>query len=348
MLALTSACGTTPTSSRPPNRVSPALVATPAVASASPTDVATPSPPIATTPAPTPSLPLAAVGFSCRLPIVTYRNQTTAPGFINFPSASFETDPAAILTSKAYGLAFDRAYGRWLPVDWRLVSDDGAHYVYVTYSSDQPGPGQYTSIHVVDVASGSDRVVSRSGQYVPYDYLGNGVYLTIWVGGHDGPGPQIGWVLDPSTGGIRALSGGQNYGYSIGSGAGWRTDYNPADPTVHQGMTGPNRLTRVDLASAAEATWFYQQGVESVQVLGFDRAGHPIVSSSVGQAVTVWLLADASHRSQLFTGSVYMNWAIADAHGIWFSDGGSTYLYTGASGLQRVASTGGEFAGGCH
>jgi hypothetical protein len=293
-------------------------------------------------------LPLAAVGFSCRLPIVTYRNQTPEAGFISFPSGSYAADPAGNIKSKAYGLAYDRSYNRWLPVDWRLVSDDGAHYVYVTYSGDSPTPGAYTALHIVDVASGADRVVSRSGQYVPNDYVGNGVYLTAWVGGHDGPGPQIGWVLDPSTGGIRALSGGQNYGYWIGSGAGWRTDYNTADPTVHQGMTGPNRLIRVDLASGAEAAWFYQQGAESVQLLGFDRAGHPIASSGVGQVVAVWLLTDAGHRSQLFTGSLFMNSATADSHGIWFSDGGATYLYSAASGLQKVASTGGTFAGGCH
>jgi len=113
-------------------------------------------------------------------------------------------------------------------------------------------------------------------------------------------------------------------------------------------MTGPNRVTRVDLASGAEATWLYQQGADWVQILGFDQAGHPIVSAGTGQVVTGWLLTDATHRSQLFAGSAFLGWATADTHGIWFSDGSSTYLHTASSGLRRVASTGGQIAGGCH
>jgi hypothetical protein len=309
---------------------------------------ATASPTIAATPAATATGPLATVGFSCRLPIVTSIGQTPTAGFVNFSNGSFAADPGGRITSKSSGLAYDRGYNRWLPVEWRLVSDDGNHYVYVTYSDTSPSPGAYSSIHVVNAATGADRVVSRSGQYVVNDYVGSGVYLSAWVGGHDGPGPEIGWVLDPTTGGVHALAGGQKYGYSVGSGAGWRTDYNPADPTVHQGMTGPNRLTRVDLASGTEATWFYQQGADWVQVLGFDTAGHPIVSSGTGQLITVFSLTDATHRSQLFSTSAFLGWATADSHGIWFSDGSSTYLYTPSSGLQRVASTGGQIAGGCH
>jgi hypothetical protein len=340
MLALTAACGATSTSQRPQNRVSPGLSDTPVVATASPT--------VGASAAASATTPPAAVGFSCRLPIVTYRNQTPEAGFISFPSGSFTDDPAGNIKSKAYGLAYDRGYNRWLPVDWRVVSDDGAHYVYVTYSGDVPTPGAYTTIHIVDVASGADRVVSRNGQYVPSDYVGNAVYLTAWVGGRDGPGPEIGWVLDPSTGAIRALTGGQKYGYSVGSGAGWRTDYNTADPTVHQGMTGANRVTRVDLTSGNESTWLYRQGADWMDLLGFDRAGHPIVSTGTAQAISVLLLTDAGHRSQLFSTTGFIGGAVEDSHGIWFTDEAATYLYSAASGFHKVAAAGGQIAGGCH
>jgi hypothetical protein len=288
------------------------------------------------------------VGFSCRLPIVTSTAQTPQAGVISFPDGSFAVDAGGAIKSKGSGLAYDRGYSRWLPVDWRSVSDDGTYYAYATYSDTVPTAGSYSVIHIVNVATGVDRAVNGSGQYIINDYVGTGVYLSRWIGGHDGPGPEIGWILDPSTGGIRALAGGQKYGFSVGSGAGWRTDYNPADPTVHQGMTGPNRVTRVDLASGAETIWYYQQGADWVQVLGFDGTGRPIVSSGTGQVVTVWRMTDATHRTQLFSGSLFMNWAIADSHGIWFSDESATYLYTALSGLQKVASTGGQIAGGCH
>jgi hypothetical protein len=351
VLAITAACGGTSTSHRATNRATPLITDTPLLATDSPSATATPA--ATATPTATAGLPLTAVAFSCRLPVVTTVgqtpggvSQTASAGFISFPSASFSPDPGGSIKSKAFGLAYDRVYSRWLPVDWRLVSDDGAHYVYVTYSEELPNPGAYSIIHIVDVGTGADRVVSRTGQYVVNDYVGTGVYLSAWVGGHDGPGPQIASVLDSSTGAVRALAKG--YGYWIGSGAGWRTDYNTADPTVHQGMTGPNRLTRVDLNTGAEATWLYQQGADWLQVLGFDRDGHPIVSSGIGQVITVWLLTDATHRSQLFSGSTFVGWATADSNGIWFSDGSATYLYTASSGFRKVAATGGQIAGGCH
>ena len=347
VLVLTAACGTTSTSHRPAGTATPASTATPATRETP--AITTPSPSVDATPTGTPnSLPLATVDFSCRLPLVTVVGTTTTAGFISFPSGSFAAYPGGNIKSKALGLAYDRTYNRWLPVDWRLVSDDGARYVYETFSDETWSPTAYSIIHIVDVATGTDRVVSRTGQFILNDYVGTGVYLSKWVGAHDGPGPEIGAVLDPTSGAVRVLGGGKGYGYWVGSGAGWRTDYNATDPTVHQGMTGPNRVTRVDLASGAEATWLYQQGADWVQILGFDPAGHPIVSAGTGQVVTGWLLIDATHRSQLFSGSAFLGWATADTHGIWFSDGSSTYLHTASSGLRRVASTGGQIAGGCH
>jgi hypothetical protein len=283
---------------------------------------------------------------------VTSTSQTPTAGFITLPAGSFAPDPAGNIKSKASGLAYDRVFAKWLPVDWRLVSDDGTRYTYATYSGDPTTPGSYSALHVVNVATGVDRIVTQTGQYVINDFVGSGIYLSPWVGGHDGPGPQIGSVMDPSTGSVRALSGGQKYGYWIGSGAGWRTDYNTADPTVHQGMTGPNRIIRVDLASGSETTWFYQQGADWVQVLGFDQQGHPIVSSGVAsgnsQEVTIWLITDPTHHSVMYSGSLMMGWAMADSHGVWLSDGGAMYLYTAASGLKIVSPTGGQIAGGCH
>ncbi len=336
MVGLAAACGASPTSLRP---------------SSSPKS--SPAPSASATSRPGSSAAATAASLSCRLPIVTFPGPTPQPGFISIPGGSFAPDPAGNQKSKGRGLAYDRGYRRWLPVDWRWVSDDGTRYVYATYSKDDPNTADaYSVIHLVTVASGADRVLTRSGQYVINAFSGSGVYMSQWIGGHDGPGPQIGWTLNPYTGAVRALSGGQKYGYLVGSGAGWRDDYNVADPTVHNGMTGPNRLTRVDLATGAEETWFYQQGSDGINLVGFDRQGRPIVTSVVNpgasQVVTIWALTDARHRSQLYSGPVVPYSMMADSNGIWFSDGGATYLYTPASGFRQMASTGGQIAGGCH
>jgi hypothetical protein len=298
-------------------------------------------------------MPAGSGGLSCRLPVVTYstNGQSSQVGFLTFPGGTFAVDRGAPSASKGNGFAYDRGFNRWLPVDWRFVSDDGTKYVYATYPDTSPSPGASSVIHLVTVATGADRVVTRTGQYVINDYSGNGVYLTEWIGGHDGPGPEIGWVLNPSTGAVRGLSRGQKYGYWVAAGAGWRTDYNPADPSVHNGPTGGNRVTRIDLGSGAEATWFYQQGADWVQVVGFDRQGHPLIASAVAssgtQVVDLWLLTDASHRTRIYSGPQFTNWMMADANGIWLSDGATTYLYAGGS-LRQMASTGGQIAGGCH
>jgi hypothetical protein len=283
---------------------------------------------------------------------VRTNNQQQQAGFLNFPAGSFTADPRGDIGSKASGVAYDRVYNRWLPVGWRLVSDDGTHYVYPTFNGDPTQAGSYTALHVVTVATGVDRIVNRSGDFVPVDYVGNSIYLMPWVGGFDGPGPQIGWALDPSTGTLRTLSGGSKYGYWIGGGAAWRMDYNQADPTVLQGMPGTNRITRIDLATGIESTWYYQQGASVVYVIGFDRSGHPIVSATVEgsnntQSVQILLLTDASHRITLYSGDEPFTWTVGDANGIWLSDGTSTYLYAGGS-LKKMAATGGTIAGGCH
>jgi hypothetical protein len=333
-----SGCGKPSTSQRSTTSTSSSATATPVAASVFPGE--SPAAVSAT------NALGASISFTCRLPIVT-GSQAPQAGFISFPTGSYAPDPAGI-KPKTFGLAYDRGFNRWLPVDWRSVSDDGTHYVYATYANQDPSSGTSSVIHIVTVGTGADRILSRTGQYIVTDYVGAGIYLTAWIGGHDGPGPEVGWVLDPVSGNLRALSGGPKYGYWIGSGAGWRMDYNTADPTVHQGMTGANRIIRIDLASGAEATWFYQQGADWVQLEGFDRSGHPIVESGIGSAVTMWLLSDASHRSKLFSGPTLLNGALADVHGIWFSDGTATYLYNAVSGLQKVSLTGGQIAGGCH
>ena len=291
--------------------------------------------------------------LSCRLPLATSdtNGQIQQMGFLTFPSGTFAQDPAGTIKPKAIGggVAFDRGYNKWLPVGWRFVSDDGSHYVYADYPNPDPtASGAHSVIHVVNVGTGVDRVLTQTGQYIITDYSGNGVYLTQWIGGHDGPGPQIQWKLNPSTGVVTTLSGGAKYGYWVAGGAGWRTDYNPADPTVHNGPTGGNRLIRVDLATGAEATWLYQQGADWVQVIGFDLTGHPIVVVGVGNQGTIWLLSDALHRTQITTGPVGFGGAVGDSNGIWMSGVDGTYLYTPAGGLQKMSSTGGLIAGGCH
>src|SRR5215467_5844047 len=131
---------------------------------------------VAITPSPTPSgtaaeLPVSTVGFSCRLPIVTYTVGAETPtyqgGFITFPSGSYSADPDGVITmtngyfvtKKTPALtgfitapSFDAAAGRWVPSTADQISPDGSAYAYTTGG----GPGA-SLVHVVNISQGTDR-----------------------------------------------------------------------------------------------------------------------------------------------------------------------------------------------
>jgi hypothetical protein len=120
------------------------------------------------------------------LPVWTYDSSSGgelyfAGGFLHFPGGAFRRDAHAdmVFDAKvpglmrtpdqpylyAYGspttvvtLTYDRAVGRWLPVNRAQVSDDGLRYAYVEH---ELGAATSQRIHVVDVRTGSDQVVYR-------------------------------------------------------------------------------------------------------------------------------------------------------------------------------------------
>ncbi|TMD63589.1 MAG: hypothetical protein E6I84_15300 [Chloroflexi bacterium] len=283
----------------------------------------------------------------CRLPLVP---QTGTAGFISYPGGAFGADPSAAVKTKANGLAYDRVFTRWLPVPWALVSSDGRHYAYGDYPDFSTYPPPDSVLHVVDVATGRDRVVAR-GQYVVSDYETEGVYLTQLVGGHDGPGPQIGSLLNLGTGSIRQLSGGAQYGYLIGGGRGWRAQFNTADPTTHEGMGfWTNELVAVRLTDGSSTTWFYRRGVDSVDVIGFDRQLNPVIAVATGNTSVILDLTAPNVATQLYSGPIgAFVAALGDGVGIWLSGQTSgTYLWPPGGPLKRISTTGGVPAGGCH
>jgi len=291
--------------------------------------------------------PVSVTPTVCRLPLVP---PTGTSGFISYPSGDFSPDPAAALKTRANGLAYDRVFARWLPVPWALVTPDGRHYAYGEYPDFSTYPPPDSILHVVDVATGSDRIVAR-GQYVASDYETEGVYLTQLVGAHDGPGPQIGSLLDVSTGSIHQLAGGAQYGYVIGGRRGWRSQFNTADPTTHQGMGfWTNELFAVKLTDGSAISWFYRLGVDSVDVIGFDRQLNPVIDVATGNSAVILDLTAPGVATQLYSGPIgTFQAALGDGVGIWLSGQTSgTYLWPPGGPLKKISATGGIPAGGCH
>jgi hypothetical protein len=105
-------------------------------------------------------------------------------------------------------ITYDPAIGRWLAVARDQISDDGLHYAYAeaifpTEASPQAEPGPFpigVHIRVVDLPSGSDRIVFSSAGAVPFytvvAYSQEGIYLTGGCGEGCGTDSLKLWRLD--------------------------------------------------------------------------------------------------------------------------------------------------------
>ena len=296
--------------------------------------------------------------LACRLPVTwnVYDGSTTTTRavFLAFPSGSLTEDATAPPQSRF----FDRAFSRWLPVWRQAVSPDGRRYAYGEGNAWQGTKGK---IHVVDVASAVDRIIYAGGiVFAVVDFSSDGIYMTPAV--PEGA-PRGLWLLDPAGGTPHVVSS-TIIGPAIGGGAAWGIDFNTADPHPGPGgLEGPRNLVlRFDLKTGASTTWFYEPGA-SVYVIGFDPAGHPIVSSvlvdsSGSSTMEIWLVTSSTSARVLYRGGGVV-WparvSAVDSHGVWFdssyasSSESAVWLYAGTT-LQIVATVGAgdlSVAGGC-
>ena len=300
-----------------------------------------------------------APGLNCRLP-VTWAVQNgssldTKAGFVTFPGQTLREDPAAPARSTFY----DRGLAKWLPT-WRSsVSPDGRRYAY---SEGNAYVGTEGKLHVVDVATGVDRVIYRSSRvYGVIDFAAEGIYLT----GAVPEGYPIGLWLEDPRGGTPRLISSSVVSPAVGGGYAWGLDFNTADPSPGPGgIEGPkNRILRFDLRSGVATPWFYRPGA-SLYVLGFDSRGEPFVTADFvpspadvnGQdSVEVWLITSGTSATEVFEGSgiPVPRLAAVDSYGVWF-DGSylhdsRVWLYANGS-MQQVAAVSVDYfavAGGC-
>ena len=235
---------------------------------------------------------------------------------------------------------YDWALGRWLPAKRQSVSPDGMHYAY---SSD------FGAIHVVDVATGTDRTFKGpSGPETVLYYAKEGVYFNHAYEGPPGPGL---WLLDAATGAVQTVFSDKSVD-AVGGFAAWLLDVNPADPhpvfSQYTGGNVPNEVLRRDLNGGPTVRWFYQPG-KSLAVIGFDYDKHPLIASdtlSSPDTIQIWQVPAANQGHLLYSGTQLAN-IVADDHGIWFSDQQGISLYTPAHGLQKVSSIVAGLAGPC-
>src|SRR5579864_3887616 len=119
--------------------------------------------------------------LSCRLPVISPTTGSEPPGgWISFPGGQFTRDPASLPGRlESHVPSFDRATGRWVPVEANNVAPDGATYVLHGDPS-LPTNGFY----LVDARTGVRRLVLSEdgppqalGSWTVVKYAREGVYL---------------------------------------------------------------------------------------------------------------------------------------------------------------------------
>jgi hypothetical protein len=312
------------------------------------------------------SSPSPATLSSCRLPFTTF----AATGFIGWPDGTFTQDPGSatmpdpsrpgfvrtVASPALYGPGqetYDWRLSRWLPVARELVSPDGTQYAYSELipnpaSQGLGGPPPLgTLVHVVDVATGKDRIVDQSADVLSaVAFRPEGIYLTQPTAIVNTPVPFYLWLLDPAAPSAHQLLRGKSVGpgmTAIADGALWVMATDPNDPK------GTPRLLRANVNDGSQSTWFEPPGMFG-QFLGLDGLDHPIVStfsSTNGDPGKTWVVT-AANTVQLIADEGFTGELVADSHGLWLT-GNGVVLYPTTGGPMRKVSTevGGSLLGTC-
>jgi hypothetical protein len=255
-----------------------------------------------------------------------------------------------------YGLTYDRAAGKWLPVARNAVAPDGGHYAYWEW--------QTRSFQAIDVGTGSEtvlgpkpngaasaaRINSNAGSWQLLDAADTGVYATFSTG-YQGGGPGL-WLFPWSGSGERQVIAA-DFWQAIGGGAAWGT----VSQSVPEGAA--DTIIRLDLSGGGPSDWFSRPGLHS-RVIGFDSDGHPVVEASSKDVTEVWLITGQSSSSKLLTvppptqqgqngpgpGRAVLRSVVGDGNGIWLATTDGLYLAAGDR-VEKVSTVTGELGGGC-
>jgi len=269
------------------------------------------------------------------------------------PNAAFVEGPlqshsqATPTLSGQLPATYDRSAGRWVPASPAAISPDGSRYAYINYS----GQGSDFRVHVVDVATGSDRTLSLpTDNWSLLAFTGAGIYLNKTYP-ELGAGPGL-WLVNPDSGAIRTIFEDATT-LAVSGQVAWIGTRNPAD-TLPQppgiGVPTRNEVQARDLSTSQSTTWMYRPGTNlyvqavtsgSIIVSGYDSNGsYDWLVSAPGQAklLTVPGTDDALPEASGF---------IADSNGWWFGSLDGLYLWTAHTGAILVSESLARPAGPC-
>src|SRR4029077_15064106 len=237
--------------------------------------------------------------------------------------------------------SYDAPLGRWVPVSFQQLTPDGKQYSYAewvmpTVQNGPPTGPSAIKIHVVDVAAATDRVVyTTSSQLLSVvAYEPGGIYVTnqCWEG-CGGVGGL--WLLDPSTGQLKTVLGGDADHTDwrwIANGFAWGT-----------GPWGDKIATtvfRLDLSTGVVTSWFTPSNSASVDVVAVDAQGFPLIETQdpYSGAVELWDRTGSSAGTRIFASSTVVHFgpATSGGCGTWIGSTNGLYELTSEGTLQLL------------
>jgi hypothetical protein len=292
-----------------------------------------------------------------------YAGPPGSGGFVVFPQGNFVADPRSAVALPAaspgspspapaynygpgyggpgpgygagyYGMAWEPAHSRWLPVKNDWVAPDGNHYAYPSTNS----------VYLVDASTNTQVEIGVGRTWNLVRVLNDRVLAAV-------PNTPGFWVL-PFSGTPKQVSA-QGYWQAATATAA----YGMLTSAVPQGAT--TKLVKLDIASGAVTDWFTRDG-SNTSIMGFDLQGNPIVYSYTNNGWSIWVTKSATSATLMANNYAQFGTQgspVADANGVWFPayynggygapNGSGVLLYVAGSGIYWMTSIGGQLAGAC-
>jgi virginiamycin B lyase len=299
---------------------------------------------------------------ACRLPVFTQSESPVAVqgGFLDLRTGVMTPDPrgkfafnsktgqySSTVTPKLVGLfaaVYDPIAGRWLPASAAVISPDHSRYAYSGF----PQGTLNRAVHVVDLATGRDRVVNLpAGFWNVVGFGQDGIYVNQT---YEGIGPGL-TLVNPDSGIVRKVIPDDPV-FQVGDGAAWVGVFNPKDPLPQPPSEGGtfNEVARRDLATGQSAPWLYVSGA-SLYVAA-ESQGRLLVTVYFAHGSQTWIVTGANQAERLTvpaTGEdfTFTTGFVSDANGVWIAGPGGIYLWRPGKGLSLVSEVDAKPAGAC-
>lgn len=254
------------------------------------------------------------------------------PGFLTIPGNTF-----VAATGAGDGMFYDRALTRWVPAGPPALSADGKQYALVE------GDTKTSKVHLVDIASGTDRLVATGGPWegvglaadayyvMRVEYVDSAAYGQLAISQGLWKLPLSGAAPVPLTSDARGwvwVAAGHVYG------AGFTVDV----------AGGPNDVARLDLSTGQATSWFDHHA--RTRILSVDAGGSALVLTEAADE-EVWRVAPSGDAVEVWSGpsdSIRPGYPVAvDGSDVWLSSESLTpawaiYHFSPRSGFHQVAT----------